>query len=298
VVAVLGRGLVDPAAPLVRADDLGLLRGDGCFETLLVRDGRVFALDAHLRRLARSAARLELPDPDLAGWRALAEQAVGAWPEPGEAVLRLVLTRGPESGGPPTGYAMLSPQFATRVAQRRHGVHVLTLAGGPRSGSAGAEPWLLVGVKCLSYAVNMAALRYARAEGADDVIFVGADGHVLEGPTASVAWSAGGTLCTVPPTEPILAGITVAELFEAAPAHGLRTATSTATVPDLHAADGVWLVSSLRRAVPVRSLDGRPCPVSPLTNRILAALGVDFAVADAVVGEVASRYTRKEVVQR
>jgi branched-chain amino acid aminotransferase len=43
--------------------DRGLLYGDGIYETLLARDGRVFRLDRHLDRLRRSALgiRLDLP---------------------------------------------------------------------------------------------------------------------------------------------------------------------------------------------------------------------------------------------
>src|SRR5256885_16920390 len=61
VVAVLGRGVVPAETPILRADDLGALRGDGIFETMHVRAGRPWLVDEHLTRMARSAARLELP---------------------------------------------------------------------------------------------------------------------------------------------------------------------------------------------------------------------------------------------
>ena len=50
--------------PSLRAHDHGLTVGDGVFETCKVLDGRAFALTRHLRRLARSAAGLGLPEPD------------------------------------------------------------------------------------------------------------------------------------------------------------------------------------------------------------------------------------------
>jgi 4-amino-4-deoxychorismate lyase len=40
VVVTLDGELHDPSAPLLHADDLAAVRGDGVFETLLVRDGR------------------------------------------------------------------------------------------------------------------------------------------------------------------------------------------------------------------------------------------------------------------
>ena len=79
-VAVAGRGLVDPGAPVFRADDEALLRGGAAFETLRVYDGRPFLLDRHLDRLARSAAMLALP-------------ATAGGGRPGEARARCRATR-------------------------------------------------------------------------------------------------------------------------------------------------------------------------------------------------------------
>lgn len=264
---MLGAGLVDPDAPLLRADDRGVLLGDGCFDTVRVRaDGPPDLLDEHLARFGRAAAALGLPY-DEAGWRALAALMVEGWT--GEGVLRFTLTRGPE-GGEPTAYALLTPLGETRLRQRQ-GIAAVTLA---HPATIPDAPWLLRGIKTLSYAVAAAALRHARGHGADDVVFTTPDGTVLEAPTAGVVWLSGGTLCT-PPVERLglLPSVTVARLFGAD--HGWRTAEVEGTVMDLRAADAVWLVSAGRLAAPVTALDGTPLRTDPAaTARVLAATGL------------------------
>lgn len=267
---VPGRGLVDPDVPLLRPDDLGIVRGDGVFESIRWHDGRLAALDAHLDRFAASAAALDLPRPDPAAWRELIGQLCAEW-SGGEAAVRLFLTRGVDG---PTSFALMAPVSDSVLRQRREGARVVTLTRGMPADAHAHAPWLLGGVKTTSYALNMAAVRYAQSHGADDAIFVTSDGLVLEAPTATVVWAEGETLCT-PPTElGILRGTTVGTLFAAAGDHGFSTKVSTGAVADLHAADGVWLVSSMRCAVAVTAIDGRPRPDGGLTERVQAAAGL------------------------
>lgn len=94
VVDLAGR-VLDPHTPVLRADDPMIARGDGVFETLLVRDGRACLLNAHLARLAASAATVGLPPLDDARWRAAIATALTQW-SGGEAVLRLLYGRGGE----------------------------------------------------------------------------------------------------------------------------------------------------------------------------------------------------------
>ncbi|MCF6745738.1 branched-chain amino acid aminotransferase, partial [Blastococcus sp. KM273128] len=242
--------------PVVTAFDLGLARGDGVFESVAVVGGRTPHLDAHLARLTRSAELLGLAHPGDAAWRALVGTALTGWPAEVEGVCRLVLTRGLGEGTPPTALALLAPVPAETLRQRTEGVAVVTLGlGVPADFRAGA-PWLLGGAKTLSYAVNMAAQRHAQALGADDVVLTSLEGRVLEGPTSTVVWAASGTLHTPPVESGILAGTTQARLFAAAEAAGWPTARTPGTVEDLHAADAVWLLSGVRGAVPVHTLDG------------------------------------------
>ena len=257
VVAVLGKGLVDPTDPVIRVDDPGVTRGDGCFEGCRLRDGVIDKLDAHLARLSRSAAALEIPF-DRGAWVTLIAEAVDAWPEPGEAAVKVLLTRGAPGAGP-SGFVAIGPLPADYPRQRREGLKIITLQRGFAADAFVDSPWLLGGVKSLSYAVNMAAQREAARRGADDVIFVSSDGIALEAPTGSVVWWDGSTLHTTPTGDTgILAGTTQRLLFERAATGGWATAETKATVADLHAADVVWLIGSVRGPVDVVELDGKP----------------------------------------
>ena len=254
----------DPTVPLLFADDLAAVRGDGIFETLLVRDGAPCLLDAHLQRLAQSAQMMDLPAPDAAAWRRSAALAASCWVEhhDDDGVMRLVCSRGREVGGPPTAYISVAALPARVAAARRDGVAALTLDRGLPA-TASAAPWLLAGAKTLSYAVNMAALRHAAGRGAGDVIFVSSDGYVLEGPRSTVVIATADELLTPPPSLPILHGTTQQALFEVAADKGYDCDYRALRPADLFAAQGVWLVSSITLAARVHTLDGRALPEAP-----------------------------------
>ena len=124
--------------------------------------------------------------------------------------------------------------------------------------AAFASPWLLPGVKTISYAVNMAAQRAARARGADDAVLVGLGGELLEAPTANLWWRTGHTLHTPSLDLGILAGITRAVLCELAPSLGLKVLEGVFGAEDLAAADEAFLSSSTREIMPVVEVDGAP----------------------------------------
>jgi 4-amino-4-deoxychorismate lyase len=103
-----------------------------------------------------------------------------------------------------------------------------------------------MGAKSLSYAVNMAAQRWARAHHADDAIFAAAGGLVREATTSAVVIARGQQLLSPPVSLGILPSITVGRLFACAAAAGWETGFDRLTVDDLRRADGVWLLSSVR----------------------------------------------------
>ena len=134
VVGVLGRGVVDADAPQVLADDLGLTRGDGCFDALRVVKGagrvRLDHEDAHLARFARSAALLDMDPIDLPAWRALIDETVAAWPGTREGFCKVIWTRGPEyAPGDHVGLVLVGRTLREeqQIARRRPRRRVLAL---------------------------------------------------------------------------------------------------------------------------------------------------------------------------
>jgi 4-amino-4-deoxychorismate lyase len=300
-----GGRVADASQPQLMATDLGATRGDGVFESLLAVGGRPRKIQAHLTRLAGSARLLELDIPAEDAWRRAVDTAIGEFrgqvpaaaatggTDQDEVVVKLIVTRGPEGAAAPTCWVQASPPAAAGRRQRETGIDVILLDRGYDSEVGERAPWLLLGAKTLSYAVNMAALRYAHRQGADDVIFTSADGRVLEGPTSTVLLAhleteddgAGGVrtirrLITPQLDSGILPGTSQGALFAAAKAAGWELGYGPLEPKDLLDADAVWLISSIRLLAPVNHIDGQEIGTPELRRQLTAELNALFATIE------------------
>jgi 4-amino-4-deoxychorismate lyase len=245
--AVSGRGLVPPDQPVIRVDDEAFMRGRGAFESVRVYGGRPFRLAEHLDRLGVSCARLGL---ELRA-RGEVEELVRLALEDAataEAVLRIYAT--PGSGQGSVALAVVSDLPPDLDELRARGIRAITVEFRPAD--------LIGGVKSTSYALNMMAVDEARGRGADDAVFVSADGTVLEGTTSNVWWRRGGVLFTPSVDGGILAGVTRSVIAEAAPTLGYEVVEGAFPVAELAGADEAFACSSIREVMPIVALDGRP----------------------------------------
>ena len=218
------------------ADD-GLLRGDGGFEVVRVYGGVPYAWDEHLARLGRTCAGLRLPvDLDLV--RAEAEAVLAQAEEP-ESLLRLVVTRGGRR------LAVVEPLPARGATAR-----VATITYAPTR--------VLNGLKTLSYAGNMLAVRLAKEQGYDEALLVTPHGRVLEGPTWTFFWVADGRLHTPPLSEGILDSITRSKLLTACDVE-----ERTCTLDDVRAAQEAFIASTVREVMPIVAVGEIELPAAP-----------------------------------
>lgn len=274
--------LVDATRPLISIEDQGLTRGDGVFETMLAANRQVRKLDSHLARLANSARMLELPEPDPTALKNALKLALEA-AEPGpqtvlgeEHLVKILISRGTVEQGPHS-WVTAAPAPESILRQRAEGVKAMTLPRGHDPAEDNAYPWLLTGAKTLSYALNMAVLRYVHKQGADDAIFVTDDRRILEGATSSVLVArregARKVLLTPEPNHGILPGTTQGAIFASARKNGWELGFGPLYPQDLYESDGVWLASSVRLLAPVTHLNGNPLKVdSQLTEELLGYL--------------------------
>ncbi|MDN5737183.1 aminotransferase class IV [Brevibacterium sp. BDJS002] len=272
--------LIDPAAstvevadfgaPQLPVTDLSAHRGDGIFETVLVRIGdgvTVVSRDRHFTRFCASASALGLPDPEPELWDRGLDTVIAevraADPSLAEFGVRYALSRGtqnPDGSQSPRGWAFNVPVDEKITRARAHGISAVSLDRGYDAYLGSKAPWLLIGAKTLSYAVNQAAGRYAAEQGADEALLVSHDGVVLEGPTSSLIIRRGDRLLTPNPEAGLLSGTTQRLIFDHAGELGLSAEYADFGLSEVVGADGAWYVSSMRTAVSLNQLDGNPIP--------------------------------------
>jgi len=260
-----------PERASVSVFDRGFLYGDSVFEALRTYAGRPCALDRHMARLERSAARvfIELPLP-VSEFAAEISATVAAAKNP-ESNIRIMLTRGigerlgldPALGRSPSRFVIVTELVPLAPELYAQGVSVITYRT-----QRVADATAAAGAKIANYLTAVLAMHDARDKGAHEALIVDAHGYVVEGATSNVFAVKNGALVTPPESAGILLGITRGFVIEAARDLGLEVTEVPLTPAQLLSADEAFISSSIREVVPVVRVDsevigsGRPGPLT------------------------------------
>jgi len=207
----------------------------GCFETMLVVDGRALESPRHLARLATSLHELygqALP-------RSLHERIVSA--SEGHAFARLRVDVAPEDL---EGKIRIEPFASALVlAEQERELTTVAVASGFGAHKLADRAWL-------------EEIEAVAGEGVAPLL-VGPTGALLESTRANVFLLRGGVIATPPLDGSILPGVTRAVLLERARRAGISAHELPLTIDDLRDADAVVLTSALRRLESAGVRDGR-----------------------------------------
>jgi D-alanine transaminase len=233
--------------------DRGIFFGDGVYEVLRSYDGRILALDQHLRRFAGSLAAIGITgvDMDLIRSRVLkAFKAAGI----ANAKIYFHVTRGsaprnhlPEANLQPNFFLTLT-ELQDNPASKANGIAVST------------HPdwrWKRCDIKSLNLLPNILARSDAAKKGCGEAIFVDDAGLITEGAGSAFFAVIGQTLQTAPLTANILPSITRDFVVKAAEKVGLQVVEKSLTPQQASAADELFIAVTTQDIVPVVKFDGK-----------------------------------------
>ena len=255
----------------VSIEDRGFQFADGVYEVIRLYGGKPFALDAHLQRLEKSAAGIQLAVPiNSAHLKSEITKFLVRFPVP-DGMIYLQVTRGtaPRNHAfPDTKPTLL---FYTRPLPplpdepSRQGIKLLSLPD---------ERWKRCWIKSIALLPNVLAKNQALAAGADEAVFV--ENELVSECSASNLFAViAGKLVTHPVGPKVLPGITRAVLLDLAPSLGISVDERPIKESEASGAAELFITSTIREIAWVSHWNDRPLAGSqcgPATKKLHAAL--------------------------
>jgi branched-chain amino acid aminotransferase len=255
----LDNKLVDKDQANVSVFDHGLLYGDGVFEGIRVYNGKIFELDAHLRRLWDSAKVIRLVIPmkynemnDALNQTVEANHLANGY-------IRLIVTRG-------VGDLGLNPFLCKRASVIIIAAHIqlypeelyekglkVVSVSTIRNHPLTVPPQ----VKSMNYLNNILAKIEALDAGADEAIMYNQEGYVAEASGDNVFIVRKGVVYTPPAQAGSLEGITRQVVMRIAAKENLTVVEKNLTRFDLYVADEFFLTGTAAEVIGVVDIDGR-----------------------------------------
>jgi branched-chain amino acid aminotransferase len=251
--------------------DHGFLYGEGVYEVLRTYQKEPFLFEPHMTRLRASAAQILLPVP----WtdeeiRARIAATIAAANLPGEAYIRLLLTRGvgelvydPAACPNPTTVIIIKPQVEQPAKVYEEGVQI-SLVPVLRNHPQSLNPL----IKSNNLLNNALAMQQAYARQGYEALMRNHRGEICECSQSNFFVVSKGVVHTAPLDAGLLAGVTRAYVLDLARALGYGTSEAALFEKDLASADEAFLTSSTREIVPVVRIDdltigdGGPGPIT------------------------------------
>ena len=252
----LNGAFVPAAQASLPVDDIGLVRGYGVFDVLRTYGASPFEMRAHLERLQRSAAQIDLPLPwSLAELEQIVRETL-ARNDARDVTVRIIVTGGSSAntmapGDTPTLLVILAPVRPSAEQLYREGATLISVD----------LARFMPTVKSLNYITAIMAQKRARQQGAVEALFRTPAGELSECTTSNLFVFRGDELVT--PAEGVLDGITRQVVLDLA---GDRFAVSLRPLlyAELAEADEAFITSTTKEIMPIVRIDditigsGRP----------------------------------------
>jgi len=244
--------------PAVQIEDRGYQFGDGIYEVIALRNGKLFDVDLHLSRMQRSLAEVDMPMPVS---RAVLDIIIAETVRRNRlrnGAIYIQISRGvarrDQNYNPGIRPVLVVTARPTSVAKRQH-----LLTHGVRVRTYPDLRWGRCDIKTISLIANVMARAQARREGADEAWFYDSNGFVTEAAVAN-AWICDreGVLRTQPEGPSILGGITRQVVLAVADALNLKVDLRPFTVQEALEARECFATSSTMLISPVVAIDDQP----------------------------------------
>ncbi len=256
--AIFIEGEVVPAEDAkISVLDRGFLYGDSVYETMRVYEGVPFELNAHLKRLHRSAERIDFTLPyNFSALVQAVEKTLKA-STLRNALMRVVCTRGRSAQG----------YWTQSVSNAQLMVMHLELPALPESLYKNGRSACFVSdrwgagdprAKTGNRMRGILATLDAQKANADEAILLNAEGEVTEAASANVFVEIEGKWHTPPCDAEILPGITRQTVLAEARSAGITIHEHVLRKEQLYKASAIFICSSVRELLPIVELNGRP----------------------------------------
>ena len=230
-------------------NELGWLDGAGIFETIKTVDGKPWALSRHMRRAVNSSATVNIVLPS----EELVRDSIGTLLKEEFHTTGLLRVSFDATGN----WAAVHLAYKEVSSPAKVGMH-------PVDG---------VPVKSYPYNHRLEILEQVRANGFDEALVTSTDGKICEGSVTNVLLKIAGRWCTPPLSDGVLAGVMRALVIE-----NCDVMVRSIAVSEIGDIESAFLLSSLRIAQPIASIDGRELSQSPEFRDEIEAMALRTSV--------------------
>ncbi len=249
--------LHDKTIPLEKLDpvylDRGTFFGDGVYEVIRSYNGKIFALEDHLKRFARSLAEIRITGVNIDDIR---QRVLRAFEAASIANARIYfhITRGsaprdhkwPDNIKP--NFFLTVTDLPDNTPSKLNGVAVITYPD---------LRWKRCDIKSLNLLPNVLARHDAAQKGAKEAILVNEAGFITEGAASAFFAIFGNTIRTAPLQDNILPSITREYVLRAALNTELTILQKHLTAGEAAKADELFIAVTTQDIVPVVKFDDK-----------------------------------------
>lgn len=241
----------------VHIEDRGFVFADGVYEVCQVREGFIVDLTRHLDRLDRSLSEVHIrpPMPRTALTGIMRE--VLRRNRVVNGMVYLQVTRGVAKRDHVFPSPEVRPSLVVTAKTMNPAVNAAKYATGIKAITVADNRWGRVDIKTVGLLPNVLARQQAKEAGAQEAIFVDADGNVTEGGATNL-WivDTSGKLVTRPADHGILRGITRTTLMDVAASIGVPVEERRFSIAEMLEAREVFITGATTICLPVISIDG------------------------------------------